>query len=636
MKNKILSVILSCITVVSLLFGANVSATGISAVTDGIDKFNIKSADCKNLSEWTTEYLPKNVAIGTEWYAMALSQNGNYDFSKYTVALEKYLTDNEVSAATSRQKFALTLAACNSDCEYIAEVMDTTIGKQGIMSYIFGLHLLNNGYKCNVISRQETIDKLISLQLADGGWAIFGNSADCDVTAMVLQSLAPNIDNTDVKKSIDDALAFLSAKQNADGSYSSYGTPNCESTAQVILALSSLNINPENDRRFVKDGNTVLGALLNFRLSDGTFCHTADGKYSAGATSQAYYCTVGYLRMLNGKNPFYIFDNCNPEKVNAEILKRKNNVASKPVVSNKNGGTENTVVSSDKTVMKNDNSASSDRTVSSKNTNVASKNVTSENSHGHSNFKVNSENIADNSETISSAVLKSGKKVKSVAKKNNSADNGGTESLAETTVLKNESKNTDNVSNNNTVKVIIIFAIILSATVVCAVLKIKKRLNYKNLIAVLFAGAILVFAVAFINISTASEYYETSTATDTENCVTLSIECAAIDGKTPRDNNVLLPETYTVLAPTMVPIKEDDTVYDVLITAAKQYKLQIDYSGGYVKGIGGIYEFDWGELSGWMYFVNGKSAEVGCNNYTVKNGDTVEWHYTCDIGNDLK
>ena len=59
------------------------------------------------------------------------------------------------------------------------------------------------------------------------------------------------------------------------------------------------------------------------------------------------------------------------------------------------------------------------------------------------------------------------------------------------------------------------------------------------------------------------------------------------------------------------------------------------YNSAYIEGINNIYEFDGGELSGWTYLVNGKVPGVGCSEYKVKNGDVIEWLYTCDMGRDL-
>ena len=73
-------------------------------------------------------------------------------------------------------------------------------------------------------------------------------------------------------------------------------------------------------------------------------------------------------------------------------------------------------------------------------------------------------------------------------------------------------------------------------------------------------------------------------------------------------------------------------------------KIPFDYSGTdgskitnvYIRGINNIYEFDYGEMSGWMYKVNGKFPDTSCGNYVLKSGDVIEWLYTKDIGNDLE
>ena len=49
------------------------------------------------------------------------------------------------------------------------------------------------------------------------------------------------------------------------------------------------------------------------------------------------------------------------------------------------------------------------------------------------------------------------------------------------------------------------------------------------------------------------------------------------------------------------------------------------YNSAYIEGINNLYEFDCGELSGWMYKVNGWFPNYGCSRYQLKEGDTIEW-----------
>ncbi len=59
------------------------------------------------------------------------------------------------------------------------------------------------------------------------------------------------------------------------------------------------------------------------------------------------------------------------------------------------------------------------------------------------------------------------------------------------------------------------------------------------------------------------------------------------------------------------------------------------YNSTYIEGIHNLYEFDGGELSGWMYRVNGTFPNRGASAYRLTDGDQVEWVYTLDLGRDV-
>ena len=73
----------------------------------------------------------------------------------------------------------------------------------------------------------------------------------------------------------------------------------------------------------------------------------------------------------------------------------------------------------------------------------------------------------------------------------------------------------------------------------------------------------------------------------------------------------------------------------------KDNKIQLEfsftpiYNSSYIEGINNLYEFDCGSLSGWMYEVNDWFPNYGCSRYEVKNGDVIEWQYTCNLGADI-
>ncbi len=262
-------------------------------------------ADTNNVQTFIDEKLAAAPANGSEWYVIALSQSGTYDFSRYESALVAYLNSATISSASSRLKFALCLVAVGSENEYIRNAIDSSVGKQGIMSLIFGLHLINNGYTAADYTAQDLALEIVGAQLADGGWSVVGQAGDPDVTAMALQAVAPYCEsNASVKSASERAVDFLSSKQLPSGDFASFGTPNPESTAQVIIALASLGIDAENDARFKKNG-TPFDGINKYRLPSGDFAHTEGGASNANATMQVFCASAAYIRFCRGLSPFY-------------------------------------------------------------------------------------------------------------------------------------------------------------------------------------------------------------------------------------------------------------------------------------------------------------------------------------------
>lgn len=136
---------------------------------------------------------------------------------------------------------------------------------------------------------------------------------------------------------------------------------------------------------------------------------------------------------------------------------------------------------------------------------------------------------------------------------------------------------------------------------------------------------------------------------DTTNYCTISISCATILDN--MDNLLkskvdLVPEDGWLLKPQSVEFNEGESVYDVLLRVCKENEIHMEaswtpiYNSAYIEGIGNLYEFDCGYMSGWMYKVNDWFPNYGCSRYELKNGDVVEFKYTCngygaDIGADM-
>lgn len=548
MRNKFWGRIVSWLTILILIIGSVPVQGGNETDTvgeayelmDGIVRYKISQSGAGNIQQWIDGALTKNAGATSEWYVLALGQSGEYNFTSYVKALKEYLNSHTVSSATSRQKYAIALAATGSTDSYISSVMEETIGEQGIMSWVYGLHLLNNGY----VSSKETVatvkDKILSLQLADGGWAIMGTNGDSDVTSMVIQALAPYYNkDTEITVAVYKALTLLSSCQLEDGDYAGYGVANLESTAQVITALSSLGIDGEKDSRFIKNGNTLFDGLRKYQLTDGSFCHELDGGYNDNATVQVFYAMVSYTRMMEGKSGLYILDNCNPSGYESDSAETE-------ILAETAG------------------SMGGDETVSA--------------------------------EITDSAVLGS-------------------------------------------YKLWACLIIVLITGIVGLVLHFAKKFNKKNLMALLVVTTLAFCFVIFTDFKSTDDYYNGEDVTK-ENAigkVTLTIRCDTVAGKT---DSKYIPKDGIILERAEFVIDGDDTVYDILTEAARKYSIQMENSGAetmvYISGINYLYEFDFGELSGWIYHVNNESQSVGCDQYKLKDGDVIEWLYTCELGKDLE
>ncbi len=530
MKRKLLA-LLTCLLCLAFCAGAvsvgaespHDAAAHAQEVADGIVFF--EKGEAADVQGWIDTSLAAKAGVGAEWYILCLAQSGDYDFSAYEQALLSYLDQNTVPSATTRQKLALCLAAIGSTDGYILSVTDSTVGALGIMSYVYGLHLLNNGYRDASHTAAEAVDAILALQKDDGGWAISGTVSDADVTAMTLQALAPYYGvREDVTRAADTAISLLSRKQTEQGGFVSYGVENLESASQVVIALCSLGIDPCTDARFIKNGNTLFDAIDAFSLPGGGFCHAAGGEYSASATAQVLCAMTAYLRLANGQSPLYDLDRARPDEA-------------QPAPDESESQTEP------------DTQAAPD------------------------------DSLVYKPWACLGAVLLGG--------------------------------------------------------IACLVLFLIKKRHYKNFIAVALAVSVLCTGIVLIDIRLPDDYYngQAQQKPDAIGTVTLSVRCDRVPELDKIDH---LPDDGVMLTTETYQIEAGETVYDILTEAARRHGLHVDASGigesVYIRGIGHLYEFDHGDLSGWTYYVNGVSPSKGCGSYILSDGDEIVFDYTLTIG----
>lgn len=266
-----------------------------------------------------------------EWSVLCLARGGYYSkddkyFSDYYDRIvetvnEKANSVNKEGAlhkvkSTENSRLIVALSSIGRNAESVGDWNLITpyndnfnwIKKQGINGPIWTLIALDTqDYQTSDPTvRQQCIDYILGLQFDDGGWAMSGETADPDITAMALQALARYTDDENVKAAVERGISCLSNMQKENGGYYSWGTINSESIAQVIVACTSLGVDPATDERFVKNGFSAVDAILEFYNPDShNFSHIIGDGGNAMATDQASYALIAYKRFVEGRNSLY-------------------------------------------------------------------------------------------------------------------------------------------------------------------------------------------------------------------------------------------------------------------------------------------------------------------------------------------
>lgn len=224
-------------------------------------------------------------------------------------------------AITDNERIALALTAIGKDPanvsgkNLLAALQDKDIMKvtdtsdTDINGLVMGLLALNSRNYTSDTS--WLVQAILGQQNADGSWSASADTksvGDVDMTAMALQALAPYYKdggNETVNTAVNKALQWLSDK------YKGTGYTSAESCAQVVIALSALNLDANTDARFTKtvEGKTlsVLGNLLQYRVAEnGGFKHQfADKAVNEMATEQALCAMAAYARFTEKANALY-------------------------------------------------------------------------------------------------------------------------------------------------------------------------------------------------------------------------------------------------------------------------------------------------------------------------------------------
>lgn len=540
----------------------------------------------------------------SDWFIIAMSQLGlKADYASYLSALSRnvqarYGTADRLSSAKATEWHRITLAAlaCGGDPQNIGGAdliadgvynrgLTKPLSNQGNNGIIFALIALDSKNYATPSdayqSRADILQSILDAQLPGGGFAQLGTNADVDVTAMALMALAPyqELYGEQVRK----AVSYLSARQGANGGFSSGGVENTESIAQAILALTALGIDPQTDTRFNKDGNTPVSRLMAMAVSGGGFRHIESGSEDWMASQQALCAIAALVRQIDGKGSLYRFGGGTPvlETAPAETSDGLG----------ESGGGEDTAPLSE---------------------------VGAE--EGPEGLPVSDGEIPE-------------------SPSDGASQNPDVEAPA-------DSPDSGIASGQAAAGRLALILLGLAGSGLCFWGGLKKATGRKKDILLLLAVILAVASLFFLAEPKSFERFRaeqlSGNASDT---VTVRIDCSTVwaneeDLDPALKDGGYIPEDGIFLEETAVPFSEGETAFDVLMRIAAMEDLQIDYQGAestiygtaYVRGIEHLYEFSCGPLSGWTYSVNGEFPDRGSSGYILKAGDQVAWIYTCDLG----
>lgn len=335
-----------------------------------------------------TSFVEGAGTTAADWFPVGIGRSGYPDdYGAYLAVLGDQITKRYTKAekldrskATEWHRMSLAVLALGGDPTNIGTdpegnpvnlIADgsyyrgktSPLGNQGINGRIWGLIQMDSLRYAVPEDATDTRDGLIEILLAlqqeNGGFSLMPDAADpdVDITGMAVQALAPyyNSEQTytytrsatgkeetrTVRQAVDDSLALLSQEQSDEGDYSSWGSPNSESVSQVIVALCSLGINPAEDERFIKNGNTLVDGLMKYRLEDGGFIHskeadpnnpTADPtKSNDMASQQALYALTALCRYYGGMRSLYDFRQEQSSEVKSQIAQVQKEITELPV-----------------------------------------------------------------------------------------------------------------------------------------------------------------------------------------------------------------------------------------------------------------------------------------------------------------
>ena len=234
-----------------------------------------------------------NSAIAT----LGNASSGVGDIAKAIIALQALGADPgqlyPVNSLTPFSAFDLLATALDSaDFTYLTTTLPYALEA-----------LRQTGTTAYAAQEQAIKDYLLAAQVSGTGWGWGPGVVDEDSTAMVIAALAPYYAEPAVKIGLDGALAWLRGQQQPDGAFGStyegFTYYNASSTAQVILALCALGLDPAHNGFFSYD---ALDGLYSFLTPE------SDGFAGGDWEAQGFRALVAAAQFAQSSGPFDVYD----------------------------------------------------------------------------------------------------------------------------------------------------------------------------------------------------------------------------------------------------------------------------------------------------------------------------------------
>lgn len=615
---------------------------------------------------------PKYGTGGGEWSILTLAragydvQDGYYEtyYNNVISEVKKLMpkTENkpegllDLSRSTEHSRLILGLTAIGENIHDVAGYnISAALGNfdyvtsQGINGPMFALIALDShqyeipitNEEANQTTREKLFGYLLNNEVAGGGWGFSKTRADIDLTAMAIQALTPYyLGDGEVKAAVDRAILWLSSTQNAAGGYTSWGTENVQSVAQVIVALTGLGINPHTDERFVKNGQSTIDNLLSYAVPTGGFVQPKGGQVNGMATDQATYALVAYNRFLNNETSLY-------DMTDVVITDREPNITIQlpedgESITVPDDGKNYTIIVDKDDQHKQVTIQLPEQTLAKTFIELPANVVLPQLSFVRGDTTVEfGEGIVMTNDSKQVLELLTSKDTNDVALRTS------------ITSLLGKNKQLDAVQHfftiggNNTIQFENGFV-----TFTFKGMKGKEAVWIQNG----QVNAIQKYASNQAGVAGGKQEYAYESGNDLivktshfTDFAVYSVSNSSGGGEAPQPSKAtaqlsidkLTIQKGHVLSPTTVEFTPGETVWDVFKREldsrgiAYEYLNSDQFNSVYVKSIAGDGEFDHGTGSGWMYNVNGTYPNYGVSQYKLKQGDKIQFRYTTNLGEDL-